>query len=169
MRKHCAGREKKAHRLSPAASQTSHCWTSYLTITKTSRHPGSSCGYQTSGEYGWQNVAACASGEIQQGCELILHLVCCQEDFLTKFSGQKMVSCLITESHRIANGWGQKRPLGPSGPILLQQNHPEVYPRPCPGGFWTSPWRKPLSLSNDLSQRSLQLVTVTASCLPHAR
>lgn len=132
MRKLCAGREKRAHRLSPAASQTSHCWTSYLTITKTSRHPGSSCGYQTSGEYGWQDVAACASGEIQQGSEHI-HLVLCQEDFPTKFSGQKIVSYLITESHRIANGWSQKRPLGPSGPILLQQSHPEVCPGPCFG------------------------------------
>lgn len=35
--------------------------TSNLTITKISRHPGSSCGYQTSGECGWQDVAACAS------------------------------------------------------------------------------------------------------------
>lgn len=40
---------------------------------------------------------------------------------------------LITESHRIANGWSQKRPLGPSGPILLQQSHPEVCPGPCFG------------------------------------
>lgn len=99
------------------------------------------------------------SGEIQQGSEHI-YLALCQEDFPTKFSGQKMVSCLITQSHRTANGWGQKRPLGPPGPILLQLGH-TVWLGSCPGGFWTSPGRKPHNLYGYLCQRSLQMVTVT--------
>lgn len=47
---------------------------------------------------------------------------------------------------------------------------PAEPPRSVPRAmFWTSPWRKPHSLYGYLSQRSLLLVTVTASCLPHAR
>jgi len=70
-------------------------------------------------------------------------------------------SSFITESQNPKMTEGRKGPLGFSGPTSAQAGTPRAgCSRPCPGGFWRSPWRKLHNLSGKPVSVSLEIVAL---------